>query len=130
LVYFWFSVVCTFIYFQYPSGKNWQWMADLFWGWYGVYLISQISFIKYFKWCLSSRLYICRILMVLSGVRFSIILVFLSIYVIYTWNFVYNMYWYKVQYQYIWLSCMFVCLIKILTMVSLFWISTVILVNF
>jgi hypothetical protein len=34
-------------------------------------------------------------------VRFSVILVFLSIYVIDKWNFVYSMYWFNVQHQYI-----------------------------
>jgi hypothetical protein len=53
-------------------------------------------------------------------IRLSIILVFLSIYVIYTWNFVYSMYWFNVQHQFtfnfhVFSLCMFVCLNQILT---------------
>jgi hypothetical protein len=48
-------------------------------------------------------------------VRFSRILVFPRIYVIYTWNFVYSMYWFNMQHQFtfnfrVFSICMFVCL--------------------
>jgi hypothetical protein len=104
--------------FQYPSGINYQWIAGLFWGWCGFYLVCQISFITYLNWCLSSMVYVVYwgfwVVFVLY-VRFSTILVFLSIYVIYTWNFVYSMYWFNVQHQFtfnfrVFSLCMFVCL--------------------
>jgi hypothetical protein len=118
LVYFQFylsmQVICTFIYIQYPSGINWQWIAGLFWGCCNVYLVCQISFITYSKWYLSSMVYVVywgfEVVFVLY-VRFCIILVFLIIYVIYAWNFVYSMYWFNVQHQftYIFVYFHYVC---------------------
>jgi hypothetical protein len=52
------QVKYTFMYFQFQSGINWQWIAGLFWGWCGVYLVCQISLVTYFKWCLSSMVYV------------------------------------------------------------------------
>jgi hypothetical protein len=46
------QVIYTFIYFQYPSGINWQWIAGLFWGGCGVYLVWYMSYIEGFKWSL------------------------------------------------------------------------------
>jgi hypothetical protein len=50
--------IYTFIHFQHPSGINWEWISGLFWGLCGVYLVCQISFITYFKWYLSSMVYV------------------------------------------------------------------------